>query len=103
MNTYEILIARIDEWVNEKQNGGNPTGLLFKLLEEAGELSGAYVKEKPQCDEAGEVADVLICLLMYARARGIDAVAEANKKMLINIDRPGRINSFGIFVKATDL
>lgn len=103
MSEFDRLAARVAKWTDKNQAGSNATGLLFKLLEEAGELAGAYVKEKPRYEEAGEIADVLICLLIYARARGIDPVAASHEKMMVNESRVGRTNSFGIFVKAADL
>jgi NTP pyrophosphatase (non-canonical NTP hydrolase) len=95
------LIERIRAW--KSPTGEHAEGWLFKLNEEVGELNGAYVKEKPRAEEEGEVADVLICLILYAMARGIDPVAVAQTKMSTNESRTGRTNRFGIFVKTADL
>lgn len=99
----EELIEHIDRW--HAPNADHTTGWLFKLGEEVGELMGAYVKEKPSEDEAGEAADVLICLLLFCRSRGIDLIPEALKKMDVNEARSatGKVNRFGVFVKAADL
>lgn len=99
--TWTELMNRIRIW--KPPNPEHTTGWLLKLNEELGELTGAYVKEKPRADEEGEVADVLICLILYAQSRGIDPVAAAHAKMITNESRTGKINRFGIFVKSADL
>lgn len=100
MNWTE-LVNRIRLW--KPPNPQHSTGWLLKLNEELGELTGAYVKEKSRAEEEDEVADVIICLILYAQSRGIDPVAAAHAKMITNESRTGRINSFGIFVKTADL
>ena len=95
------LIEIVDRW--HPPNPEHAAGWLFKLGEEVGELMGAYVKEQPRDDEAGEAADTLICLVLYCRSRGIDLVAEAIKKMNVNEHRTGKVNRHGVFVKSADL
>jgi NTP pyrophosphatase (non-canonical NTP hydrolase) len=92
----------IEQWI-EKHHNNDPSGVLFKLVEEVGELAGAYVKDKPKAERAGEAADALICLMMFAQAQGIDLLGEAHAKMRVNLAREGRVNRHGVFVKAADL
>lgn len=104
MDTFDGLIERIDTWLTRHDmKSSSPYGWLLKLVEEVGELSGVFVKEKNRAEEEGELADVLICLLIYAQCRGINPLAVAHEKMSINESRTGRTNRHGVFVKTKDL
>lgn len=98
---FGMIEDLIEQWV-EKHHNNAPGGVLFKLVEEVGELTGTYVKDKPKPEMAGEAADVLICLMMFAQAQGIDLLGEAYAKMQVNLAREGRVNRHGVFVKASD-
>ncbi len=102
---YGQLVIRVRKWAegNGIMLSEGSSGWLHKLTEEVGELNGAYVKDKPRADEEGEVADVLICLLLYAEGRGIDVLAVAHDKMTVNESRKGHANRHGVFVKQADL
>ena len=102
--TFDSLTQRIDTWLSQHEmKSTSPYGWLLKLVEEVGELSGVFVKEKSQAEEEGELADVLICVLIYAQCRGLDPLKVAHEKMTINEGRTGRVNRHGVFVKSKDL
>lgn len=97
--TWELLEQRIRER-EDKIGPEEPLKILVKMMEELGEVSECVLKRWP--DKLGvEIADVLICTIIFAHKYGIDPLAEMHKKMDILETRTGKVRD-GIYVKDED-
>ena len=73
----------IAEWNDEMLGGTSLEGIIKHLKEEIGE----FFDDLGTLDERPEAADIVILLMLYAKARGFDLLGEVDKKMGINVNR----------------
>ena len=69
MQSQDIIVA-IDEAFSDGSLWGS-TAILLKIVEEVGELSAAYSRDRGS--ESEEIGDVLFAAFAFCKAEGIDA------------------------------
>lgn len=94
ITTVYQLQAEAAEWAGQKWPPGRrpePWMHAAKVAEEAGELVGQVVRrhEHLDADEPTEAGDVLVALLLYMTAAGIDPVDAWREAMHKNWERIG--------------
>jgi len=93
----------VDEWAQVTFGVGTPERIFERMLEELEELRACPPEKRDE-----EIADVLICLMRYARARDLDLGKLVVDKMEVNRKRRWRSNGDGTGqhvrpLKATEL
>lgn len=78
------------KWANGIAPQRRPIDATIKLVEEASELLDA-VANKGKDEVAGEVGDLVILLVDIAHMYGIDMIAAAEAKMLVNKTRKYKV------------
>lgn len=90
--TIDSLAFQIKEQADRLFPKRTDQSMFLKLYGEIAEMIDAT-----EPDRAGEVADVLIMVLDYAKVKGINIEQAIRQKMAINDQRTWQMNSLGAF------
>jgi len=91
MNDIDILADQIKEQADRLFPERTDTSMYLKLYGEVAEMIDA----KPG-EVEGELADVLIMVLDFAKRRHIDIATVVRRKMAINDQRQWTVNELGV-------
>jgi len=94
------VCADVIEWQREtfpREAREDALAMARKLSEECLELCEAIALERPLCDVAAELADVMIVAIGLADGQGIDLASEIRAKLAINKRRTYRRDDDGTY------
>lgn len=101
-DSFEEIVDDLAKWAKERDLLGKDPHIQFsKIVEELGETSAAYNKQKHD-DLVDSIGDLLVTIIIFSKQVGVDPVACLNEAwQTIKYRRGKTIN--GVFVKDSDL
>lgn len=98
MIDIDIIAIEIHQWANQTFPNRTPQSLFLKLYHEISEM----IDETGKPEVAGEIADVLIMILDFAKTQNINIQEALSNKMAINRARTWKQNPLGDYSHVTE-
>lgn len=100
--TFEEITEHLAQWAKERDLLDKDPHIQFtKIVEELGETSAAYNKEKHN-DLVDSIGDLLVTIIIFSKQVGMDPVVCLNDAWKTIAHRHGMTIN-GVFVKDSDL
>lgn len=101
-DSFEEIAEGLAKWAKERDLLGKDPHIQFsKIVEELGETSAAYNKQKHD-DLVDSIGDLLVTIIIFSKQVGVDPVACLNEAWRTIKHRQGKTIN-GVFVKDSDL
>lgn len=103
MKDYEELFQKINQWAHERGvDHANPRVEFMKMVEEMGELSGAYNKEN-HAKLVDSIGDLQVALLIFCKLIGVNHYQAVETAYHEIENRIGKTTADGVFIKKSDI
>lgn len=100
--TFEEIVDKLAQWAKDRELLDKDPHVQFtKIVEELGETSAAYNKEKHN-DLVDSIGDLLVTIIIFSKQVGLDPVVCLNEAWKTIAHRQGMTIN-GVFVKDSDL
>ena len=100
--TFEEIVDGLTQWAKDRDLLGKDPHIQFsKIVEELGETSAAYNKQKRD-DLIDSIGDLLVTIIIFSKQVGLEPVACLNEAWRTIKHRQG-VTINGVFVKDSDL
>lgn len=100
--SFEEIVDGLTQWAKDRDLLGNDPHVQFsKIVEELGETSAAYNKQKHDA-LVDSIGDLLVTIIIFSKQVGVDPVACLNEAWRTIKHRQGKTIN-GVFVKDSDL